>query len=151
MENDISILVLAENVANYNPIDALDSDGGYHDNVGTDMTVAGWGATSEGGSGPDAPLRVAVPIVSHSQCNTWYGAGSITNDMICAGLQEGGKDSCQGDSGGPLFYISGNQATLVGVVSWGIGCAREDQPGVYAEVAHFRNWICTNAGVGCSP
>ena len=57
----------------------------------------------------------------------------------------GGKDSCQGNSGGPLVQYSegGNQgrATLIGVVSWGRGCARSGSPGFYANVAHFRDWI----------
>ena len=44
---------------------------------------------------------------------------------------------CQGDSGGPLVVEDGTteQDTLVGVVSWGIGCARSGLPGIYAEVS----------------
>ena len=60
--------------------------------------------------------------------------------MFCAG--EAGKDSCQGDSGGPMVGTNENGETvLVGVVSWGIGCAREGYPGVYARVANYIDWL----------
>jgi secreted trypsin-like serine protease len=63
--------------------------------------------------------------------------------MICAGnLAHGGVDACQGDSGGPLVRRDGNgQYVEVGIVSWGVGCARKGDPGVYAQVSTFRNAI----------
>lgn len=79
---------------------------------------------------------VEIPIVDRNECNEDY-EGDITPDMICAGVPEGGKDSCQGDSGGPVV-LNGN---LVGIVSWGDGCARAGYPGVYTNVAYFLDWI----------
>lgn len=66
--------------------------------------------------------------------------------MICAGDPRGGwkKDACQGDSGGPLQIITSNTSCLfqvIGVTSFGIGCASVDIPGVYTRVSHYLNWI----------
>lgn len=63
--------------------------------------------------------------------------------MICAGFENGGRDSCFGDSGGPLV-ING---MLVGVVSWGIECASPFYPGVYARVSYARKWIQQVTGI----
>lgn len=90
----------------------------------------------EGGSAPTQLYGVEIPIVDRKECNQDYD-GLIEADMICAGIPEGGKDSCQGDSGGPVV-IDGK---LVGVVSWGFGCAEPGYPGVYTNVAYFKNWI----------
>lgn len=63
--------------------------------------------------------------------------------MICA--YDVGKDSCQGDSGGPL--VDKSTGIQVGVVSWGQGCAEQDYPGVYSDIASVRQWIKDNTGV----
>ncbi|KAM9346340.1 serine protease 1-like isoform 2-T3 [Symphorus nematophorus] len=111
-------------------------------NAGTSTWVTGWGNIQSGVSLP-FPQRlqeVMVPIVSNSQCDSAYNGG-ITDNMMCAGLDEGGKDSCQGDSGGPLVSKSGSQWTQGGVVSFGRGCAEADFPGVYTRVSKFQSWI----------
>ena len=66
-------------------------------------TVSGWGTTSEGGSLAKVLMKVEVPVVSDAKCRDAYGQSDIADSMICAGTDEGGKDSCQGDSGGPLM------------------------------------------------
>ena len=70
---------------------------------------------------------------------------TISEVMLCAGIREGGIDSCQGDSGGPLTYhnSTSGKTSLVGVVSWGIGCAERTRAGIYARVGHCQvlSWI----------
>merc|ERR1711874_229718 len=112
--------------------------------AGTDCTVTGWGTLNEGGFGlPNVLHKVTVPVVSDEDCNEAYNANGyeVADSMICAGLPEGGKDSCQGDSGGPFITGEAGSEELVGIVSWGIGCARKGYPGVYTEVSYFVDWI----------
>jgi len=108
----------------------------------TDAIVTGWGTTSEGGLAlPNVLHKVTVPVVADEECAASYSSSGIAvvDSMICAGLPEGGKDSCQGDSGGP--FIDAESKTLLGVVSWGIGCGRAGYPGVYTQVSYFIDWI----------
>ncbi|XP_052738135.1 transmembrane protease serine 9-like [Bicyclus anynana] len=107
----------------------------------TTLTVSGWGATSENGDVSPTLMAVQVPTVSTEECNNSYG--DITVRMICAGVPEGGKDSCQGDSGGPAV---GDGPIQLGIVSFGVGCARPGYPGVYSNVSALRNWIRKNSG-----
>ncbi|MGZ3653429.1 MAG: serine protease [Bdellovibrionota bacterium] len=107
----------------------------------TDFVTAGWGTTADGGFElPNMLQKVTVPFVADDVCAKAY-PGQTTDTMICAGLQQGGKDSCQGDSGGPLLMGSGADRKLVGVVSWGEGCARPDKFGVYGKVSAAAQWI----------
>ena len=103
------------------------------------LTTMGWGALFEGGSAPEVLNSVVVPAVPHAACAESY-SGVDRESMLCAGFPEGGRDSCQGDSGGPLVREDGSDK-LVGIVSWGAGCARPDAPGVYARVAAARAWL----------
>lgn len=106
------------------------------------VTAAGWGLTNEGDwMGSEVLRKVTMPLVSAAICNQSY-PNKITERMICAGVPEGGKDSCQMDSGGPLFIKQGSgNPILVGIVSWGEGCARPNKYGVYAKVAAGHAWI----------
>lgn len=117
----------------------------------TQGTVAGWGLTREGGfDTSDVLMQVGVPTISQSTCASQYRSQGIAIDgkaMLCAGFNQGGKDSCQGDSGGPfVFKNSKGTYTLQGVVSFGIGCARAGAPGVYARVSNYLSFIEQAAG-----
>ncbi|MFI9200874.1 serine protease [Streptomyces sp. NPDC053048] len=111
-------------------------------NDGT-FTVAGWGATREGGAQSRVLLKADVPYVDDEACGGAYGSSLTPAEEICAGfLEEGGVDTCQGDSGGPMFRKDNAGAWIqVGIVSWGQGCARPGYPGVYTEVSTFASAI----------
>ncbi|MDH6143106.1 MULTISPECIES: S1 family peptidase [Kitasatospora] len=102
---------------------------------GTAATVYGWGDTTGRGSYADTLHSVDVPMVSDDECARDYPGGPDgsfdARGMVCAGEARGGKDACQGDSGGPLV-VGGR---LVGLVSWGTGCAEAGHPGVYTRLA----------------
>ena len=116
--------------------------------VNRTATVAGWGWTAEvadGGRRADRLRTVAVPVMAPEQCSAWFAAAGrrhrLQAGQLCAGFKEGGRDGCQGDSGGPLLLERRGRATLVGVVSAGIGCGRPGLPGVYTDVSHYSDWI----------
>ena len=86
-----------------------------------------------------------VQLINQYDCNRApYAYTSVTGSMVCAaGYGSNGQttDSCQGDSGGPLYSPTENK--LVGVVSWGQGCAEAANPGVYVNIGNFKSWIAT--------
>lgn len=110
---------------------------------GTVATVYGWGRMTEGGAGSTMLRKVDVPVVSNEVANEPGSYdGRVSESMIAAGLAEGGKDACQGDSGGPMVTTGPKgRKYLVGVVSWGVGCARALKYGVYSKVSAVEEWI----------
>ncbi|XP_011296952.1 serine proteinase stubble isoform X2 [Fopius arisanus] len=117
--------------------------------VGENATVTGWGRLSEGGTLPSVLQEVSVPIVSNDRCKSMFlRAGRhefIPDIFLCAGYENGGRDSCQGDSGGPL-QVRGKDGRyfLAGIISWGIGCAEANLPGVCTRISKFVPWILKN-------
>ncbi|XP_068600107.1 enteropeptidase [Brachionichthys hirsutus] len=109
--------------------------------AGRKCFIAGWGREAEQGPLPDVLQEAEVPLVGQDQCQRWLPEYTITSSMLCAGYPEGGIDSCQGDSGGPLMCLDDGHWTVIGVVSFGIGCGLPQRPGVYARVSAFTSWI----------
>merc|ERR1711976_2930 len=111
--------------------------------TGQTSTISGWGTTRFGSSTLPTTLQtVNLPIPSNDDCWWEMWPNDITDGMICAGrIPENEKDSCQGDSGGPMVVRnSSGRFEIVGLVSWGYGCA-SGTPGVYARVSHYMDWI----------
>ncbi|CAH2237357.1 jg12071 [Pararge aegeria aegeria] len=108
--------------------------------IGKIVTVTGWGNTEENGPYSNVLRAVRVPIISKENCQRVpfpYFRGALTSRMFCAGFSEGKKDACQGDSGGPAVAHD----RLLGMVSFGYGCATPGSYGVYSKVAKVRSWI----------
>ena len=125
------------------PLPTLRLTRGTGNDTGT-FTVMGWGQTSETAVEQQRRLRFAqVSLVSDQACAKAYGAAGVrlvTSESICAGRR--GVDTCQGDSGGPMVRRdSGGNWVQVGIVSWGLGCARAGYPGVYTQISTFRTAI----------
>mgnify|MGYP003384399924 CR=1 FL=1 len=141
INNDIAILELKNEVVNVAPVKLISPQMEAQLNTGDLLTVMGWGNMAVGDSVFPTILQEAeLPLYDQEKCNQAYG-GSITDNMICAGFDAGGKDSCQGDSGGPLVVKQNNEWYQVGVVSFGYECGQEGVPGVYARVSKFIAWI----------
>jgi len=146
MENDIALLQLAEK-PELPALKPISEELMAKVEVGNALTVMGWGNRSgEQGTNdfPNVLHEVDVPLVAHEVCQSAYDNG-LFDSMICAGYQEGGKDSCQGDSGGPIIAKVEEEWYQVGVVSFGNGCAQPDSYGVYTRVASFPNWLAASS------
>ncbi|XP_050394148.2 uncharacterized protein LOC126812030 isoform X2 [Patella vulgata] len=122
------------------PICLPSSDTEY--TTGARCLVSGWGDTGRGYY-PDLLKAAVVPLLDKRLCNRLYRYG-LSNRMLCAGYVEGGIDTCQGDSGGPLACRINDKFTLMGVTSFGNGCAKPNSPGVYSRVSSFIGWINEN-------
>ncbi|NXK21865.1 FAXD protein, partial [Arenaria interpres] len=102
--------------------------------------VSGWGATHERGSTLRFLMKVRLPIVNMETCQHSMDR-LVTDNMFCAGYSSQATDACKGDSGGPFAVSYHNTWFLLGVVSWGEGCAQEGKYGVYTRVSNYIPWI----------
>ncbi|XP_032688263.1 serine proteinase stubble-like isoform X2 [Odontomachus brunneus] len=147
-EYDLALLRFPEPILpfqpNILPICLPDDDETY---VGRTAYVTGWGRLHDDGPLPSILQEVAVPVVNNTVCEDMYRTAGyvehIPHIFICAGWRNGGYDSCEGDSGGPMVIQRARDKRwiLAGIISWGIGCAVPNQPGVYTRISEFREWI----------
>jgi secreted trypsin-like serine protease len=97
---------------------------------------------------PETAIDTATQTISTTMTDP------LTDNMLCAGVKEGGRDSCQGDSGGPLFIQKDGKTVQIGVVSWGEGpidatapCGHANAYGVYTRLSNYRDWIKSKTGL----
>ncbi len=142
-DNDLAWLVLSTPHVQPNIDIAGGTEAAFWD-TNSPTHVSGWGTTSSGGNGSNTLKAAVVPVVSDADMQNplVYDGDFFPASMLGAGFFAGGTDSCQGDSGGPLVGPSTaypgtpSAVRLVGVVSWGIGCAGVNKPGIYARIAN---------------
>ena len=107
---------------------------------GVEVTATGWGKNKSGKGARFSPVLRKVDLQTVT-CEAAPDYRDKTNAaMLCAGAP--GKDACQGDSGGPLILTYG-EPVLVGIVSWGMGCAESGHPGLYVRIDrnNYLDWI----------
>ncbi|XP_043928573.1 coagulation factor VII-like [Protopterus annectens] len=103
-------------------------------------TVSGWGKYSEMGPQANILQKVQVPRIKNKECKE-QSKLPITDNMFCAGFQDGHHDSCKGDSGGPHITKYKNTWFLTGIVSWGDGCAKQNKYGIYTRISRYIDWV----------
>ncbi len=133
---DVAVLTLAEPQSERAVLPMVGQGETAPYRAGTMATVLGWGDIRGDGDYPMDLHAVQLPLIGDATCARDYPTGGEnlfqSRMMVCAGEQTtGGRDACQGDSGGPLV-VAGR---LVGLVSWGTGCAQPGYPGVYTRLA----------------
>jgi trypsin len=132
---DVGYLVLPAPTAQ-TQIKIASADAGALWDPDSPVDISGWGTTSDSpfADTEDTLRATTVNVVADPDCSTAYGSDFDSSTMVCAAAP--GRDTCSGDSGGPLqASIGGGVYRLVGITSWGLGCADPDFPGVYARVA----------------
>jgi trypsin len=133
---DVSVLTLDRNLSFGTLPLATPADTALYA-AGRSTRILGWGTTCSGCGASRYLLTATVPLTSNATCSSAYGSDFVASAMVCAGYPQGGVDTCQGDSGGPL--VTGGR--LIGITSWGFGCAEPGFPGVYTRVMTYYNQV----------
>ncbi|XP_047364417.1 trypsin II-P29-like [Vespa velutina] len=141
--NDIALIKL-KNLIKYDdhvqPICFPNKDAKY---TGQMVKVTGWGAVAVNGATSKFLRETNLNVLSLDSCKNTSIGKHLTNSVICA--YNDNTDACQGDSGGPIFIERPNgKNEIIGIVSWGLGCANKGVPGVYVKITDYLNWIKEN-------
>ncbi|XP_053256908.1 mannan-binding lectin serine protease 2 [Podarcis raffonei] len=151
--NDIALIKLKNKVpinANITPICLPGQSSRFHINTTNTGVVAGWGRT-EKRMQSHSLMYTELDVVDPEKCKAAYANQTLegkqlvlTENMFCAGYEQGGRDSCSGDSGGSLVFFDAETKRWFagGIVSWGPPeCGSAELYGVYTKVINYISWI----------
>ncbi|KAK2586780.1 hypothetical protein KPH14_011807 [Odynerus spinipes] len=140
ISNDIGLVKVDRDIEFNDKVKPINLPTENFKDVGSYVTLSGWGKTSRGGSIPNKLQQIKVKVIDNKKCVSMFSLikTPITDTNICT-LNSYGEGACNGDSGGPL--IKGDEQ--IGVVSWGIPCAR-NYPDVFTRVYNYLDWIKTH-------
>lgn len=155
-DNDIALLRLAQAAA-LSPtiVPVCLPDGGLAERElaqeGRETVVTGWGFRSETGRNRTSILSfIRIPVAPQGRC-AQVMHNAVSENMLCAGILGDPRDACEGDSGGPMVAAFRGTWFLVGLVSWGEGCGRLHNYGVYTRVSRYLDWIHGHMGAPAPP
>lgn len=108
--------------------------------AGVKVQATGWGQTEEGRNRGFQSELTEVDLATVDCATLAEYRDTTDGNVLCAAAPD--NDTCTGDSGGPLI-LDGDVPVLIGIVSWGRGCYRENSAGVYVRIDrdHYRKWI----------
>lgn len=154
--NDIAIITLTQPIVFNDRVSPACLPSVKSDYLDREVTVLGWGDTSYAGRTSELLQEATFNVIPNADCNASYSKlqpsslpKGVTEDFLCAGVNEGGKDACQGDSGGPLMLkeYPSLRWSVIGVVSFGYQCAKARFPGIYTRVYNYIQWISDNTNL----
>lgn len=157
--DDAAVVQLDSPIAGVTPPTMPLSGNQSYEQPGTPARAIGWGSTQAqgptdvgGGVYPDELRQVDLPVVGDVPCQSVFDGvrnpALYPQEMLCAG-GDGQHDACTGDSGGPLLSpLPGGTWELIGVTSWGNGCAVPGTPGVFTRLSapDIHSFVATAGG-----
>ncbi|KAG1682185.1 Clotting factor B [Nymphon striatum] len=158
--NDIAILTVTEPIKYNKYVSPVCLPIHQKEFVGKPATIIGWGDTQFGkeiiqnlfcqtGSSSNILQQGQIPIITNEECDRRFQKlpsysklfpSGVSDKFICADFGENRQDSCQGDSGGPMMHYDVGWS-IIGIVSFGVGCNTDGFAGVYTRVTEYVDWI----------
>jgi len=144
---DIALLTISTNVSYpYSNLSLLNHD---HFTIQYNMPlyVTGYGRHSENQPSMSDTLQIGKVYLLDPNQYPEMKPYVMDYNFLAGNFRNGSDptdniDTCYGDSGSPILYQHSDVSfTIVGITSWGVGCALDRYPGVYTKISYFLSWI----------